>query len=314
MQRPTTRFPGSQRLVTHSYVLSEFVAVARARGMPRQPALEFERRLRASAAIEVLFVDEQLHERGIRLLEQRLDKEWSLCDAVSFGVAPALLLVRLGPDFHPAFLWPIAALFLMAVLLRLARFNIESETDDHHEWFTGLPSPAAGGLIASLAIVAAVGWPDWLPSVVQTLLPSAESVLRITSNATPCVALLLSALMVSHFRYPHLVSQLLRGQWHATHWMTLAIAVLGTLVMGAWIGPLALTIFALAAPLRSAWKFFTGTTVQDAPRPVFGRFRARARRGDDPPASGHPNPPLQPTDKRGADERQRPTKARKVRM
>lgn len=268
----------------------------------------------AGSLIFLAMVFDALDGGAARLLRQtsRFGGELeSLCDAVSFGVAPALLLLRLGPDFHPAFLWPIAALFLMAVLLRLARFNLESEADDQHEWFTGLPSPAAGGLIASLAIAAAAGWPAWLPTVVLSALPPGESVFRITSNAAPCLALLLAALMVSHFRYPHLVSQWLRGRWRAAHWLVLVAAVFSSLAIGAWIGPLVLAVFTVAAPLRALWLYLARTTENAPPRPVFSRFRARARRGEISSATDNPNSPA--TEKR-ADDRQRLTKARKVRM
>ena len=38
------------------------------------------------------------------------------------------------------------------MLIRLARFNVETSEDDTHEGFEGLPSPAAAGTIAAFAI------------------------------------------------------------------------------------------------------------------------------------------------------------------
>src|SRR5436190_11477566 len=54
----------------------------------------------------------------------------SLCDAVSFGAAPAFLLLQLGPswDVPPLhrLLAAVATLYLMCTILRLARYNVES--------------------------------------------------------------------------------------------------------------------------------------------------------------------------------------------
>src|SRR5438128_500110 len=52
----------------------------------------------------------------------------SLCDAISFGAAPAFLLLRLGPSSQPLArlhlaLAVIAALYMVCAILRLARFN-----------------------------------------------------------------------------------------------------------------------------------------------------------------------------------------------
>lgn len=71
-------------LLTHSYVLAEFVALADSRRLPRQPALEFVYDLVDHPSVEVVYVETALHRQGIEFLLQRLDKRWSLCDAVSF--------------------------------------------------------------------------------------------------------------------------------------------------------------------------------------------------------------------------------------
>jgi len=76
----------------------------------------------------------------------------SLCDVVSFGVAPAILLVKMCPQFanvHREAIWSIAALFACCAALRLARFNVEIDDTDDHSRFAGLPSPAAAAVIAS---------------------------------------------------------------------------------------------------------------------------------------------------------------------
>ena len=86
-------------------------------------------------------------------LGARLD---ALADAVSFGVAPAMLVLTLGhaaaaaatPAGRRAAL-AVAMIYLAGALLRLARFQVErpgdtSTAEEHPRSFRGLPSPAAG--------------------------------------------------------------------------------------------------------------------------------------------------------------------------
>lgn len=84
-------FKRERRHFTHSYVLAEFVALAQVRKIPREPTLRFSSRLLVHPRLEVVWVDRGLHEGALALLGQRLDKGYSLCDAVSF-----VLMKRLG--------------------------------------------------------------------------------------------------------------------------------------------------------------------------------------------------------------------------
>ena len=70
--------------LTHDDVLAELVALAQARGLPRRPVLEFLEGVMDGVFVDVVFVDEELHRSAIALLSRRLDKTYSLCDAVSF--------------------------------------------------------------------------------------------------------------------------------------------------------------------------------------------------------------------------------------
>ncbi len=90
----------AHRMLTHSYVLAELVALAHARGLPRPLVLEFLSELEGDLGIKVVYVDEELHRAAVDLLSRRLDKTYSLCDAVSFvlmgrrGVREALTTDR----------------------------------------------------------------------------------------------------------------------------------------------------------------------------------------------------------------------------
>jgi predicted nucleic acid-binding protein len=70
--------------LTHSFVFAEFVALTMARGLPRRDSLLFLTALLAHPEVEVIWVGEDLCQEAVRLLEARLDKSYSLCDAVSF--------------------------------------------------------------------------------------------------------------------------------------------------------------------------------------------------------------------------------------
>lgn len=70
--------------LTHSYVLAEFVALAESRGLPREESLSFVADIQDDPEIKVVYVDEKLHKDALKFLQERLDKTWSLCDAVSF--------------------------------------------------------------------------------------------------------------------------------------------------------------------------------------------------------------------------------------
>jgi predicted nucleic acid-binding protein len=72
--------------LSHSYVLAEFVGLVIARRAPKPQALQFIDMIARGDEIEVVWVDRELHDRAMRLLIQRPDKTWSLCDAVSFVI------------------------------------------------------------------------------------------------------------------------------------------------------------------------------------------------------------------------------------
>ena len=95
----------------------------------------------------------------------------SLADVVSFGVAPSMIFYKLlwdcvarEPHVTDVDMLSLAPAFLIACFaaLRLARFNI-SKPDG--VGFTGMPTPAVGLFVASLALVnwdAPEGWTGYL--------------------------------------------------------------------------------------------------------------------------------------------------------
>jgi len=76
----------------------------------------------------------------------------SLCDLVSFGVAPAILIYAQLLYDLPLLLGVVAALiYIMCGAFRLARFNVLNISDH----FIGLPITMAGFLMALLSLLAA---------------------------------------------------------------------------------------------------------------------------------------------------------------
>ena len=72
----------------------------------------------------------------------------SLSDMVSFGVAPALVLYDFALVELGRFGSLVAFLYIACAALRLARFNV-AKTDDKR-YFTGVPSPGAAAMLASI--------------------------------------------------------------------------------------------------------------------------------------------------------------------
>ena len=71
----------------------------------------------------------------------------SLVDAISFGVAPALMMYFAELN-HTGWDWIFVWLYVACAVMRLARFNIE-QAGTSKVFFQGLPSPAAGGTLAT---------------------------------------------------------------------------------------------------------------------------------------------------------------------
>ncbi|NOY41729.1 MAG: CDP-diacylglycerol--serine O-phosphatidyltransferase [Planctomycetes bacterium] len=173
----------------------------------------------------------------------------SLCDMVSFGVAPAILLVKMCPQFtsvHREAVWTIAALFASCVALRLARFNVETDDTDDHGIFAGLPSPAAAAVIASCAMFSYTlrkeinfesfaGYDWWLQRVL------------------PPFATLLALLMVSRIPYPHVLIQTFRGKRSFSHVVVIVFTLMVLLTVRWYAIPVLCCLYAAIPAIRYAW-------------------------------------------------------------
>ena len=106
----------------------------------------------AVIAIIVAGIIDGLDGRIARLIggASKVGKELdSLTDVISFGVAPAFIMYFFVMKDLGRVGWLISLIYVVCVVLRLARFNITSNADPSWKdnFFEGIPSPAGGILV-----------------------------------------------------------------------------------------------------------------------------------------------------------------------
>ncbi|HLA84042.1 MAG TPA: CDP-diacylglycerol--serine O-phosphatidyltransferase [Thermoguttaceae bacterium] len=187
----------------------------------------------------------------------------SLCDLVTFGVAPAFLMVKMCPRFellHREAVWIIAASYVACAALRLARFNVETSDDlEDHLHFSGLPVPAAAAAIAGFAIMFNTLRDPDNPLVYKTQIDA------VLQTVLPFFAVLAALLMVSRLRYPHLTNQILRGQRSFGHLVGVFFALVAVMVIRGYSVPILCVAFALYGPVRFVWSKWAQRRQQEEP-------------------------------------------------
>jgi CDP-diacylglycerol--serine O-phosphatidyltransferase len=156
----------------------------------------------------------------------------SLCDAITFGVAPALLVATSAGG--SALGWMAGLIYLWAAIVRLARFTVECGNDDEgHLYFSGLPSPAAAALVAGL-YMAHARLLDTPISVAGLAEGPAKAIAAALVSVLPWVAVAAAVLMVSRVRFPDMPKHYLKGikpRWHlvglglVAGWLSPAVAL-----------------------------------------------------------------------------------------
>ena len=189
----------------------------------------------------------------------------SLCDTISFGVAPAFLMVKvlehklagfaeLNPasgSFLQRFIWVAAAAYVSCAAIRLARFNVENEEDESaHMSFVGLPSPAAAGVLVSLVMFQQQTLPVLFAKNPQAYLVCENAIVY----TLPFLALGTAILMVSRIRYPHILNQYLKGKKPFAHliWALLFLA----LIIWSRLAALVLIFCGFAASSFVKWLYY----------------------------------------------------------
>ena len=214
-------------LVTLGNVFFGFLAIAKVADALRlaQPGAPFSAVVglfeTAAILVFVAMLFDALDGRVARMTNQatpfgaQLD---SMADMVTFGVVPAFLgkvLVDWHAQVdtnsllpvHPKLFYAAAAVYVLCAALRLARFNVETGTDEaDHQEFRGLPSPAAAAVVCGL--IALFCTKETEGSVGRALLSMEHYALIV--KAMPWVLVSLGLLMVSRVPYPHAMHTVLR--------------------------------------------------------------------------------------------------------
>jgi len=183
----------------------------------------------------------------IKAQESMFGREFdSIADIVSFGIAPALLVMDIVlSSFDNRLGWTIAFIYLLCGAMRLARFNClsqmaeENPDDTVSRDFVGFPIPAAAGLIASLTIF--ILW-----------LNEGEKDIGGWRYVLPALMLLLSFMMLSEFRYPSFKAI----NWRAKKslvWLFLAVLTLVCAVNFVEFVPLGIFLSYLIYGLFRPW-------------------------------------------------------------
>lgn len=158
----------------------------------------------------------------------------SISDIVSFGVAPALLMLTIflrfavpaeGQPLVSHLQWRLgllaALVYISCAAIRLARYNAENVKDEAGQSrFSGLPSPGAAA-----AFVAAILLHEDI--VYASGLQSAATIASVLRWALPPVVFCLGILMVSRLDYVHVFNVYVRREHPPTHliWVVVAIGI-----------------------------------------------------------------------------------------
>jgi len=185
----------------------------------------------------------------------------SLADVISFGAAPAYLVLQVfknqgpqAPLFVTRLIWAMAAFYLACAMLRLARFNVSNaHGEQYHFSFLGLPSPGAAGAVVSLVLMqqsllvdsAQVPW-AWAATLMQWVAAFCAVIL-------PAVLLLMGVLMVSPVRYPHLVNKYLRGRRSMTRLIGALVIILLLIVSHRYTLGVGMMCYALWGAVAWVW-------------------------------------------------------------
>ena len=187
----------------------------------------------------------------------------SLADAVTFGVAPAIIakvLLEHEGLAHTRMHFIAAAAFTLMAVLRLARFNVDTDEDDDHTGFEGLPTPAAAAvLVASVLMFLSLGGAIETSGVEPTpmgrgieIIPLAWRTMMTQTLMLPLIFIMLpglALLMVSRVRYTHVGTKLF-----STNNKRGLIPIV-FIVLGLYLAPvLALFLFGLGYIGVGLWK------------------------------------------------------------
>ncbi len=122
----------------------------------------------------------------------------SFADFISFGIAPAMMTYMLVLKDYGRLGLAIGFLYVLCAAIRLARFNLKSFGEEEPTpYFVGLPSPAAGGILASFVILYDIWAGDKNVRTIRIVMKQVPAFYHLL----PGIIFVLALLMVSGLRY-----------------------------------------------------------------------------------------------------------------
>ena len=192
----------------------------------------------------------------------------SLCDLVTFGVAPGILMfnVALDPLGRPGYM--IAVFYAMTAALRLARFNLRAQSGEPSNHFLGLPVPAAAGILASFVLSYEL-FEDG-PVFSAKTIPLVMKRMPFFFKFVPLMMILLSFLMVSNVQYGNF-KQLKLARPKSVQ--NLAFLLVGLLLIFTYPQNMIFIVFSLyvlTGLISLAWRFYHAQRAKRTVR-LYGR-------------------------------------------
>lgn len=79
----------------------------------------------------------------------------SFCDAISFGMAPSILVYSMLTAQNPTstFIMPVSFLYALCGVMRLVKFNIVTVASNEKDDFSGMPIPNAAAMVCSYVLI-----------------------------------------------------------------------------------------------------------------------------------------------------------------
>lgn len=201
----------------------------------------------------------------------------SLCDVISFGVAPAIIMLRMlahtmgemdiplaSNSIVERSIWAIAAIYVACCTLRLARFNVENEPDESaHMAFTGLPSPGAAVVIIGLVLLfenlVNSKSHGWLSSSLRDEMFQSVWFMGPFCIFLALITLFAGLLMVSRIKYPHIINQYIRGKKRFNYIVKFVVIVLALIIEPMITIGIGTVAFVLSGPVKSLFSRKTAT-------------------------------------------------------
>jgi CDP-diacylglycerol--serine O-phosphatidyltransferase len=170
----------------------------------------------------------------------------SIADAVSFGVAPAVIAWSAGALQDLGWTgWVLAFVYAVCAALRLARFNVTPPRFAGR--FQGLPSPAAAGMVAASALFSAFLQEHAASLELPALLPGLG-------------VALLGLLMVSSIPYRSFKDLDVRGSYRTLVGMVIVFAVI---LLEPYVTLFVLgLVYVSSGPAEFLWRWRTGQELE----------------------------------------------------